>query len=283
MDSFNFTNLQAEKANVMLKHRKLRKIASLLRVVEVCFVLVLISRLPLHLPVAAVKNSSEYFKDLSVFVNSPRFVFLIGNAIIITLVAQSGQFSTQGSRKNNPEPDLYHEFILNTPKNQRIQEKQNRATEDSTGSEKQSMRTEDSSIKNKRIGGDMEKYSENHRIYPTTVEDYSMKKHRIDAGNNNKLAEKQRMKTGEVKKGYRRCETEILSRVQSEKEKPLRVRLHRCETENGRKSIQPAPHEEVAGISYPEDHMSNEEFRLTVEAFIARQQRLRREEDYSIV
>lgn len=263
MDSFNFTNVQAEKANVMLKHRKLRKIASMLRFVEVCVVLVLISRLPLHLPVAVVKNSSEYFRHLSVFVNSPRFVFLIGNAIIITLFAQ---FSAQGyGRKNNPEPDLYHEFIQNTTKNH----KQNIGTEDS--------------IKNRRINGDMEKYQENHRIYPRIVEDYGMKKHRIDAGNNNKWAEKQNMKTGEVRKGYRRCETEILSRVQSEKEKPLRVRLRRCETENGRKSTEPAPPEEVAGISYPEDHMSNEDFRLTIEAFIARQQRLRREEDYSIV
>ena len=60
--------------------------------------------------------------------------------------------------------------------------------------------------------------------------------------------------------------------------KPHRV-LRRCETENGRKSIEPATIQEVAQISCPEDGMSNEEFRQTVEAFIARQQRMRREEE----
>ncbi|MCI10619.1 hypothetical protein A2U01_0031713, partial [Trifolium medium] len=66
---------------------------------------------------------------------------------------------------------------------------------------------------------------------------------------------------------YRRCETEIL--------KKRRRVLRRCESENnGRKSIEPAPvpsaEEEMVRISYPEDEMSNEEFRRTVEAFIAK-------------
>ncbi|KAG5118345.1 hypothetical protein JHK82_032765 [Glycine max] len=196
MDSFSFNNLQAEKANAILKHRKLRRVASFIRIIEVCTILVFISRFSMQLPVA-VKNSSVYFKDLSLFMNSPRFVFLIGNVIIIALFAQ---FSAQGN--NVPEPDLYQEFVQNTTKN--------------------------------------------HRHTETVVAEYSKKK--------------QRMKTGQVnnglKKGYRRCETE-----------------------NGRKSIEPAPVEEVARISCPEDGMSNEEFRRTVEAFIARQQRMRKEEE----
>lgn len=212
MDSFSFNNLQAEKANVILKHRKLQRVASLFRIIEVCIILVLISRFSMQLPVA-VKNSSVYLRDLSLFMNSPRFVFLVGNVIIIALFAQ---FSTQGN--NAPEPDLYQEFVQNTTKN--------------------------------------------HRHTETVVAEYSKKK--------------QRMKTGEVniglKKDYRRCETEILS------EKPHRV-LRRCETENGRKSIEPATIQEVAQISCPEDGMSNEEFRQTVEAFIARQQRMRKEEE----
>lgn len=212
MDSFSFNNLQAEKANAILKHRKLRRVASFIRIIEVCTILVFISRFSMQLPVA-VKNSSVYLRDLSLFMNSPRFVFLVGNVIIIALFAQ---FSTQGN--NAPEPDLYQEFVQNTTKN--------------------------------------------HRHTETVVAEYSKKK--------------QRMKTGQVnnglKKGYRRCETEILCQKHS------RV-LRRCETENGRKSIEPAPVEEVARISCPEDGMSNEEFRRTVEAFIARQQRMRKEEE----
>ncbi|KAK7257964.1 hypothetical protein RIF29_32315 [Crotalaria pallida] len=303
MDSFNFTDVQAEKANVMLKHRKLRRIASLFRLVEVCVVMIFISRLPLQLPVS-FKNSSEYFRDFSVFMNNPGFIFLIGNVIIITLFAQSGQFSSQGAKKNNPEPDLYQDFILKSTKNKKIQGeqkclgKQNRGTEDRIKSGKQSMRTEDSikseeksmktedSINHRRINGDMENNPENYRIYPRKISDYSIKKHRIEA-ENAKWAKKQSIKTGEAHislevKNYRRCETEILRHVQSEKEKPRRA-LRRCETENKMKSIQPSPPKEVEGISSPEDHMSNEEFRHTVEAFIAKQQRLLREEDHSLV
>jgi len=213
MDSFSFNNLQTEKANAILKHRKLRRVATLLRIIEVCAVLVLVSRFSMQLPVA-VRNSGEYFRDLSLFMNSPRFVFLIGNIIIIALFAQ---FSAQGNNVVQ-EPNLYQEFIQNTTKNQEV------------------------------------------------VAEYSR--------------EKQRMKTGEanisLEKGYRRCETEIL------RGKRRRV-LRRCETEKGRKKIEGVPVKEVARISCPEDGMSNEEFRRTVEAFIAREQRIRREEDYYLM
>ncbi|TKY67577.1 hypothetical protein E2542_SST10471 [Spatholobus suberectus] len=244
MDSFSFNNLQAEKANTTLKHRKLRRVASLFRIIEVCAVFVLISRFSMQLPVA-VRNSSEYFRDLSLFMNSPRFVFLIGNAIIITLFAQ---FSAQGSGRNVQEQELYQEFFQNSTKNQRHPEKQRIRTEDG--------------IENGRVmNADVAKY-------PESVADCSKKK--------------QRMKTGEAniglveKKGYRRCQTEIVREKR-------RLVLRRCETENGRKSIEAAPREEVAKISCPEDGMSNEEFRRTVEAFIARQQRIRREEDYYLM
>ncbi|ESW03803.1 hypothetical protein PHAVU_011G043200 [Phaseolus vulgaris] len=209
MDSFSFNNLQAEKANAILKHRKLRRVASLLRIIEVCAVLVLVSRFSMQLPVA-VRNSGEYFRDLSLFMNSPRFVFLIGNIIIIALFAQ---FSAQGNNVVQ-EPNLYQELIQNTTKNQE-----------------------------------------------TVVAEYSRKK--------------QRMKTGEAKisleKGYRRCEREKRRGV-----------MRRCESESekGRKKIEGVAVEEVAR---PEDGMSNEEFRRTVEAFIAREQRIRREEDYYLL
>ncbi|KAF1884964.1 hypothetical protein Lal_00028853 [Lupinus albus] len=302
MDSLNFTDIQAEKANTIIKHRNLRRIGSLFRLIEVCVVLVFISRLPMQLPVA-FNNSIEYFREFLVFMNSPRFIFLIGNAIIITLFAQSGKFSPHGSKKNNPEPGIYHDFIQNNIKNEKVQveqkfsRKQNIRTEDNIESEKQSFKTEDSiqsekqsiktedTIMNSRINGDVGKYSKNKRIYPSTVLDYSINDQRIDEGKS-KWVEKQRKKTGEVSiglevKSYRRCETEILRHVQNDKENQSRV-LKRCETENMMKSIQPCVSEEVVRISTPEDHMSNEEFRRTIEAFIAKQQTLLREEDFSL-
>ncbi|KAF2301868.1 hypothetical protein GH714_030042 [Hevea brasiliensis] len=63
-----------------------------------------------RLPVA-VKNSSEYFKDITVILVSPRFVFILGNAIVITLFAKSGQFSGQDRTGKNSKTDIYEEFV----------------------------------------------------------------------------------------------------------------------------------------------------------------------------
>ena len=110
MDSFNTTNIRIEKAKAIKKHRKIQKIASLFRLIEIGAVLALISRFSIELPVA-VRNSSEYFKDLTVILVSPRFVFVLGNMIIITLFAKSGQFSGHHSNGKNPSSDLYDEFV----------------------------------------------------------------------------------------------------------------------------------------------------------------------------
>nr|BAF98220.1 CM0216.380.nc [Lotus japonicus] len=317
MDSFSFNNLQAGRANAILKHDKLRRITSLLRIIEVCVLVVLVSRFSMKLP-GSVRNTSEYLREFSLFMNSPRFVFLIGNAIIITLFAQYGQFSAQGSAENvvQTEPDLYQEFLQKSTTKYR--EKQSIRTEEDIenriingeiekspennenfssigesgytmingeinkflenneicestvetgyGMKNQRIRTEDG-VESKRINGEIENYPENKEIFPRTVETgYIIKSGKFDEGKI-KWSEKQRTKTEEanfglkVKKDYRRCETEVLS-------KPHHV-LRRCETENGRKSIEASP---------AEDEMSNEEFRRIVEAFIAKEQRIRREE-----
>lgn len=238
MDSFSF-NLQAEKNNAILKHRKLQRITSLVRIVEVCVVLILISKLSLKVPVV-VKNSSEYLRNLSLFVNSPRFVFLIGNVIIITLFAQ-------GSIKKIPEPDFYHQLVHKNLNNTKREEKD--------GIRKDNGDTES------------DKCSENDGICGSTVEENK----RIDAGETMKKGGANNNICLEVKKSYRRCETEILN-------KRRRV-LRRCKSEIKRKSIEGGHGEEVGRISYPEDEMSSEEFRRTVEDFIARQQRIYRGED----
>lgn len=256
MDSFNFHKLKAEKTIAIQKHRQLRKIANLLRYAEVCVVIVLISRLSFQLPVA-VKNTSEYFRGFSVFMGNPRFVFLVGNVIIITLFVQSGHFSSHGSAKDKPEPDFYQEFIQNRTKNQMILQ-----VEQKRHLEKQSIGAEDS-IKNHR---NLIRYPRKQNTKRITKSENIIKEQRIEGGKV-KLTEKQGTKTS---LDYRRCQSDIISRVQSEKRGRV---LQRCETE---KSIEAA--ERMGRISYPEDGMSNEEFRLTIESFIARQQRLRRQE-----
>jgi hypothetical protein len=192
MDSFNFFNIRAEKANAMLKNRQLQKMVNLFWVIQVCVVLVTISRLSMQLPLA-VKNSTGYFRDVTVSLVNPRFLFVVGNAIIITLFAKSRQFSAQDCTKKTSGSDLYEEFI------------------------------------NSRANS----------------------KHSISDQTHQSMA-----------KDYRRSQS--YSQISNSREKSIVS----CESS--------------AKSSNAEDEMSNEEFQRKVEAFIARQQRLLREEDCSL-
>ncbi|KAI9127775.1 hypothetical protein K1719_000768 [Acacia pycnantha] len=264
MDSFNLANLKAKKI-IAMKQQKLRWISNLFRLVEVCAVLILISRFSFQVPVA-VKNSGDYFRGFSIFMVSPPFVFLMGNVIIVTLFAQSGQFSALGSKPKSSESDLYHQFIENITKNEKIKEEQNNSPE------KQIIRTEDEGN---------QKYLENDSIRTQDPKKYQ--KTVTSEGNKNpqegmkkeisdqlkiKWLEKKNVRTGDRKcLDYRRSQTEKSMEVK--REKPRSV-LKRSETEK-------------ITSSYEEDGMSNEEFRRIVEEFIARQQKLRREEEYSVI
>lgn len=223
MDSFEITNIKVEKANAIHKHRRLRKMASLFRIVEICVILILVSRFTFQLPLA-VKISGEYFKDFALFLVSPRFVFILGNVIVAILFAKSGQFSSQGSAKKDPGKDFYTEFVQKSEKTQNIHpyEVENRG--------KQSICTE-------KLLCD---------------EEY----------------------TSLQTKSYRRCQSENFKRVNCEKSCR---ELRRGGTEKFKKITNPG--ERLVKNSFPEDKMSNEEFRRTIEAFIARQQRFRREEE----
>ncbi|KAK7404422.1 hypothetical protein VNO78_05310 [Psophocarpus tetragonolobus] len=109
MEWLSFRKLQAEKAKAIMKSRKVQRVASLLRMVQVCSVFVLISRLWMLLAVE-VRNWSEYLRDLSLLMKNPGFVFVIGNVIIMALLAQ---FSAQS---NVAESDVYEDLVGNSPK-----------------------------------------------------------------------------------------------------------------------------------------------------------------------
>lgn len=232
-------------------------ITNIFRLLEVCVVLILISRASFHVPVA-IKNSGDYFRGFSIFMVSPRFVFVMGNIIIITLFAKSGQFSSHGTKSNNSESDFYHQFIQNITKHQKIKEQNNFPQKQSIKTEHEGKQKylENESIRNKDHKNDQRKIiKEEIKNYPEII-----KKNEADQGKIKRLVDRKCL-------DYRRCETEKSMEVKREKHGSV---LRRSETE---KIIS----------SYEEDGMSNEEFRRTVEEFIARQQKMRREEEYSIV
>ncbi|XP_068643581.1 uncharacterized protein [Aristolochia californica] len=111
MDSFTIDPVKAEKALAMGRYRRIQKLASIFRCVEVFVGLVFLAWISFRLPIA-IEISGALFRQLLNLVVSPRFVFLVGNAIIITLVAKSGQFSVKNSGSSSSAcTDLYEEFL----------------------------------------------------------------------------------------------------------------------------------------------------------------------------
>ncbi|XVF45319.1 hypothetical protein PTKIN_Ptkin02bG0196200 [Pterospermum kingtungense] len=229
MDTFD---IKLEKRNAILKNRQLCRIANMVRFVEVCVVLVLISRFTTHLPVA-VKSSGEYFRGLSIVLVSPRFVFIVGNVIVLTLFAKAGQFSAQGGTTTTSGYDLYQEFVEKSEKSQAIH-----------------------------------RYETESREKPSQIR--SVVEEKIVSLNLNVHASK-------GTKNYRRTQSENYKRMNCNK---ACQQLRRLESEKYRK--QSDSDEKMVKSSYPEDGLSSEQFRDTVEAFIARQKKLLREE-YSVV
>ncbi|CAL0305918.1 unnamed protein product [Lupinus luteus] len=299
MGSYNFHKLKGDKPGMTQKHSLLRKMANLFRYIEFCVVLVLISRISFQLPVA-VKNSSEYLCGFSI---SPCFVFLIGNVIIISLLAQSGHFSPQSFKRDNPEPDFYQEFIQSSTKYQLIQEEQKKLVQkqsiEAEHPEKQNLKTEDSK-KSQRINSNLIKQVQKQSIATKCSEKQFIKAEdskRSEGIENNlikcpqkqsmkqitkteariKGVQKQRTKSEDTSigfevKDYRRCQSEIINIGQSENTCCV---LKRCDTE-----INIEHGERVGRNSYPEDGMNSDQFRCTIEAFIARQKRLRKQEQF---
>ncbi|KAL2460122.1 hypothetical protein Adt_43542 [Abeliophyllum distichum] len=210
MDSLNIHGIKVEKANSIFRYGKLQKITTVFRFMELCVFLIILSRFSIQLPFA-FKLSGEYFKGLCVTIIGPRFVFVIGNAIIIILFLKSGQLSAKDGEKNS-KIDVYEEYMENCRKNQQ----------------------------------------------------------------NNSYENKKQLN----KRKIHRSQSENMERMYSEE--PHRE-LRRSMTEKCRKSVNNG--KKPVAASRAKDEMSSEEFRHTVEAFIARQQRCLREEeeDFSAV
>ncbi|KAL0386949.1 UNVERIFIED_CONTAM: hypothetical protein Sradi_2576700 [Sesamum radiatum] len=217
MESFNFHDIRVEKANAISRCRRIQRITTLFRFVELFVFLIVVSRFSTQFALS-LRLSGEYFRRISVAIISPRFVFLVGNAIVIALFLKSGRFSGGDWEK---VADFYEEYVEKCRKNQ-----------------------QSCSSKEEKKASDAHK---SHEI-----------RH--------------------VEKTMHRSNSENLER--SAQANGRRRELRRSMTEDCRKLQDPERKTATAGsYSYAEEEMSNEEFRRTVEAFIARQQKFLREEE----
>ncbi|KAK6159492.1 hypothetical protein DH2020_006806 [Rehmannia glutinosa] len=115
MDSFKFHDIRVEKANAISRHRRIRRITTLFRFLEVLIFLIILSRFSNQFSFFSLNLSSEYFRGISVTLISPRFVFLVGNAIVIALFLKSGQFPAKKCEKT---VDFFDEYMEKCRSNQ---------------------------------------------------------------------------------------------------------------------------------------------------------------------
>ncbi|XP_015084649.1 uncharacterized protein LOC107028110 [Solanum pennellii] len=236
MESLNIHNIKLEKANAMLRYKKRQRVTTLFRFIEFCIFFAIVSRFSTQLPLN--------FKGLGVTLISPRFVFVLGNIIVIILFLISGQSSTKDASINNVKIDMYDEF------KQKCLMNKDTYCEQSKKQRKQSTGVQETCCEQ----------SKKQRKQSTLLERQLEKKiHRSHSDNSLSL---------------------------SVDEKRPRKKLTRSATLRSRKVINTdsiKPIMTKTTTSYPEDEMSNEEFKKTVENFIARQQRFLREEEFSAV
>ncbi|XP_015159779.1 uncharacterized protein [Solanum tuberosum] len=201
MESLNFHNIKSEKANAMIRYKKRQRVTMLFRFIEFCIFFVVISRF----------STQKLPEGFDVTFISPRFVFVLINAIVIILFFKSGQ---DGSM-DNVKFDLYDEY--------------------------------------------MQKYSMNKEAYYEESKKQSI------------VAERR------LEKRIHRSHSEnSLCLPHDERKRMMRSATVGCLKNIDTDTVKPT-------TSYPEDGMSNVEFRKTIQAFIARQQRLLKEEELDIL
>ncbi|KAM7470796.1 hypothetical protein LguiA_008979 [Lonicera macranthoides] len=114
MDS---SHVKFDKAIAILKFHVLSKITTLFRFIEFfVFLLLIISKFSTHLPLTFnISASAEFLQQVfSVTSISPRFVFLLSNAIVFVLFLSSRQFSDQDNSESwNIKADTYMENCEN--------------------------------------------------------------------------------------------------------------------------------------------------------------------------
>ncbi|KAK6258314.1 hypothetical protein SCA6_012788 [Theobroma cacao] len=235
MDSFDFDNVKAEKVKAMRRYNRLRSLTKAFRFVELLVALLFLAWTFERVPFA-VKISGEFVLRLGGVVASPLFVFLVCNAIIVTLVAKSGVFSAV----HNADSKLYEEIVKNAENRSKMESREEIVYEDKEIISGVSTCT--------HTFEQMEPESE-----PESDSDAEVDTPRV----------------------YRRSKSEKVAIKQSEEK--VKKELRRSETEKCRKF------ENIDEKLFPEDELSNEEFQRTIEDFIAKQLRFRREESLSIV
>lgn len=208
MKSFD---IKIEKTNSISRFQRLQKVTTLFRFVEMFIFLIMISGSSSQFP-SAIKVSYDYFREIAFTLLNPKFVFVIGNVIILILFLKSRV--VENDDISNEKTDLCYDYVtIATP------------------------------------------------VTPTPVSASAPISTRVIVSNN--------------KRKIRRSRSEDPKIVKCENNKTRRE-LRRCLT-NISTSEDPGMMEK----SCVKDELSCEDFRRTVDGFIARQQKMLRDEEFA--
>eukprot|EP00252_Welwitschia_mirabilis_P002288 TRINITY_DN121_c0_g1_i2.p1 TRINITY_DN121_c0_g1~~TRINITY_DN121_c0_g1_i2.p1 ORF type:complete len:283 (+),score=18.51 TRINITY_DN121_c0_g1_i2:569-1417(+) len=108
MDFEDSGGIKTEKILAMKKFKRNRKTKKFVRYVVVPASAILLSWSSVWVPIV-VHAAKAYFRFTCAIVVSPWFVFIMFNALIVTLMAKSGVLSSGGS--NSASTDFYEEFV----------------------------------------------------------------------------------------------------------------------------------------------------------------------------
>uniref|UniRef100_A0A251RXD9 DUF4408 domain-containing protein n=1 Tax=Helianthus annuus TaxID=4232 RepID=A0A251RXD9_HELAN len=272
----NSIDLRTEKANAIFRHQtNFQTITTLFRFIEICVFLVLISTFSSQLPFS-VRISTDYFKQISFAGISPRFVFVIGNVIILTLLFKSRAKQNEDSLG---KIDVYDECVRRCQKSI-----VNRTTDvivhDNYNNNNKKKIYRSQSEKMMRFEcNDSEKYRKLTR---------SVTDRRILKLKNIEFCAGEKPSPEKVKRSPEICRKALPEISRSQSEKMMRVEFKESESE--RKLRRTVTEKEMFrnddSSSVPErnvDELSSEAFRRTVEEFIARQQQSLRDEELAPV
>ncbi|KAK4733371.1 hypothetical protein R3W88_007632 [Solanum pinnatisectum] len=251
MDACDFVGgVKVEDNAVIVKLRSLKCVAKVFRVVEFCFVVLLLLWISTRLPFA-VRISGEYFRQIVGLILSPVFIFILCNFIVLILLLKSGLHSGDSSFFRNVAGAevLYDSFLKNTEF----------SGDFSSGN---------SSLVPENEARDIV-YEDKQTIFEesTVTNQKSLGSEELETVMNKALTK-----------------PKVPRRIQSEKlnEEKISVKFRRSETEKCRKitnpgdSVSPKTAHEV-------DELSNEEFQKAIEDFIAKQTKFHQQEKLAIV
>lgn len=103
-----FDNVKYEKAKAIARYNRFRKITKFLQFVEVFVALILISWSSTKLPLV-MKFSANLLLQLTGYIFKPHVVFLIGNAIIVSLFILCRE--NNAAHQNSGSGDIYDDYV----------------------------------------------------------------------------------------------------------------------------------------------------------------------------